>query len=169
MGGVTTTITYPALQNMSGSSNNAIAAPNAWDGNLTIVAYRPQRPGIAAAGEGDYIDIGSSKITVDIPNAPCSTSGGCSGNGPGNCALSTYSTSDSNLSSSGDTLLDTRGDKTSDISNASDALVTFTLNLDACLASSSLTLASGQKVALDLQFRSNDGDNAAQKFYISRP
>jgi len=169
MGGVTRGFVYPATASMSGSTNNPVVAPAGWDGKVKVTAYRPQRPGIPAASEGSYVDIGNSKISIDIPNAPCTGSGGCSGNGPGNCGPTYYTTTDSNLTASGGTLKDTRGDQDTDLINPSAAEVNFVIDLDGCLASRGLTLSSGQKVALDLQFRSEDGDNAAQKFYISRP
>lgn len=171
MGGVASSIVYPANPSMSGSTNNPVTAPAGWDGKMTVTAYRPQRPGIPAAGEGPYVDIGNSKISIDIPNATCNatTSGGCSGNGPGNCPLSSYTTTDPNLSTSGDTLKDTKGDANTDLTNPSAAELNFVVDVYSCLATRGITFAAGQKVGIDLQFRSDDGDNAAQKFYIRRP
>ena len=79
--------TTPAGNTAPGTENNWFTAPATGDVSVTLTTWHAQRPGIPAAGEGTYVDIGNSIITVDIPNAPCSTgtSGGCSGNGPENC------------------------------------------------------------------------------------
>lgn len=172
MGASTITPTYPPSNGMAGSANNPFSAPGGWDGVLTLTAYRPQREGISGAGEGTFVDVGKSIVTIDIPNAPCATatSGGCPGTGPGNCANSTYSETDSNLATdTAGRLVDTRDDQDTDTADAASNRVTFSVNLTNCLTASAITWNSGQKLAVDLQFRNEAGDNAAQKFYIAKP
>lgn len=163
----TTTFAYPALTGMTGSVGSPVVAPADWDGKVTVVAYRPQRPGFEAAGEGEYVDLGNSLISIDIPNDACS--GGACGAGPGNCSAGSYSTSDANLTTDPNGLRDQRGDVDTDTSTPAAAQLTFTVDLQTCLGSRWATWTSGEDLSVDLQFRSDDGDNAAQKFYIRKP
>ena len=131
---------------------------------LKVSGWRPQRAGVSGAGEATYVDLGNSKITIDIPNGP--TPGGPA-QGPGNCVASAYSESDTNLSVSADGLQDSKGDIDADASNTYE----FTLDVNSCLASSpsgAISWDPGQSLSLDLQFRSRDGDNAAQKICLRR-
>lgn len=166
----TTTFTYPATSGMLGTPSNPVVAPADWDGKVTVVAYRPQRPGLEAAGEGEFVDMGNSLITIDIPNDACAGDG-CSiaAQGPGNCRAESYSTTDVNLTTDPNGLRDVRGDVDTDTSTPDTAKLTFTVDLQACLDSQWGTWTSGEALSIDLQFRSDDGDNAAQKFYISKP
>jgi hypothetical protein len=168
MGSTTVAPVYPATEGMQGSANNPFVAPGSWDKRLTLVAYRPQRPGISAAGEGALVDIGNSKISIDLPNNPCVASGGggCSGQNTSRCSLSSYSETDSNLSLEGEALKDSRVDQDTDTSNPSANQITFTVDLSSCLSES---WDSGEKLGIDLQFSNDVGDNAAQKFYIQLP
>lgn len=166
-GGSTYTVTYPATQNMQGSLNNCFVAPGGWDGSMTITAWRPQRAGDSVLGEADFMDIGHSLVTIDVPNGPCSSgnSGGCSGSGPGNCSVSSYSIpgGETNLSLGADSMTDAFEDTAASASNT----FSFNFDVDTCLGSD--TLDSGEKVVLDLQVRSQDGDNAAVKFCVQKP
>lgn len=163
----TTTFTYPAASGMTGSPSAPVVAPADWDGKVTVVAYRPQRPGFGAAGEGDFVDLGNSLITIDIPNDACS-GGGCPP-GPGNCSASSYTTSDANLAADPNGLRDQRGDVDTDTASPTAAQLTFTVDLQACLGSLWASWTTGEDLSVDLQFRSDDGDNAAQKIYIRKP
>lgn len=164
---------YPVTDGDPGTATNCLNVAEE-SGNLVlqIEAWRPQRKGIPAAGEADFVDLGNSDITIDIPNTPCSAggSGGCTGaRSPNNCTVSTYSESDANLEIDGDNLRDTRADADADSSQT----ITFSVDLKACLAESGDTLDVGQKVFMGLQFRSEgDGDegrdNAAIRFCVER-
>ncbi len=168
MGSTSVTPTYPASEGMVGTANNPFTAPAGWDKKLTITAYRPQRPGISGAGEGSLVDIGNSRISIDIPNLPCSSggSGGCSGMNTSRCGASSYSESDANLSIEGEGLKDLRADQDTDTANPTANQVTFTVDVSTCISE---TWDSGEKLALDLQFSNDVGDNAAQKFYVQIP
>ncbi len=162
----TVTPVYPATDGMTGSANNPFVAPGGWDQKLVVTAYRPQREGISGAGEGALVDIGNSNISIDIPNTACVGSGGCSGQNTSRCLPSSYTETDSNLEASGDKLKDLRADQDTDTANPSANQVTFTVDLSTCLSES---WDSGEKLAIDLQFSNDVGDNAAQKFYIVLP
>ncbi len=164
VGATTTNITYPVNNGDPGTSNNCISVPATGNVTLSLVGWRPQRPGIEASGEAEYVDIGNSLITIDIPNAPCTLSGGggCSGSGPGNCSSASYSTSDSNLSTSTNGLQDSFVDTDANAANT----FSFDIDLSNCLGDTAWT--AGQSLFLDLQFKSREGDNAAQKFCVKR-
>jgi hypothetical protein len=154
-----------------GSRNNCIPVTPDTDGHvkLTLTGWRPQRPGNSAAGEGEYVDIGNSLITIDIPNGPlASLSGGGGGtSGPGNCSASAYSTTDANLSNDPNGLRDEKEDQ----DTAADNTFTFTVDLTTCLenaAGGAITWNATEYLFLDLQFRSSAGDNAAQKFCVRK-
>lgn len=157
-----TDIVYPAVAGMLGSNGNCISVPASGAVSLTIEAWRPQRPGNTGAGESALMDIGGSLVTIDIPNLPCSGGGACSGTGPGNCAIGNYSEADPNLTTGSSSLQDNFVDAAADPANT----FTFTIDLVACLDSD--PWASGEKLFVDLQMRSPDGDNAAQKFCVQR-
>ncbi|MCB0334514.1 MAG: hypothetical protein KDD55_13505, partial [Bdellovibrionales bacterium] len=78
--------------------------------------------------------------------------------------ISSYSTSDTNLTASDDALQDSLGDTDADTSNT----VTFRVDVTDCLSSVAQTLDVNDELTLDLQFRNDVGDNAAQKLCIKR-
>lgn len=164
----TTTFSYPLNSSSPGTTNNCISVTENTDGDvvLRIVAWRPQRPGVEAAGEGDYVDIGNSRIGIDIPNPPCTLGGGggCSGSFSGRCVAANYSTSDSNLSIGSELLTDLKADSDADPANT----FTFDINVTDCLATGSETLDSGESLFLDLQLSNDVGDNSAVKFCVQR-
>lgn len=164
----TSTLDYSSAP-YSGSRNNCIAVPASGDVTLDITAWRPQRPGVAAAGEAEYVDLGHSLVTLDIPNGPCATQNGdgCEPEGPGNCSSASYSTSDPELSAGPNGIEDNKNDQDADAANT----LTFTVNLTQCLNDASggaISWESGETLFLDLQFKSSRGDNAAQKFCVTR-
>lgn len=159
----TSTINYAATP-VLGSRNNCLTAPASGNISLSITGWRPQRKGILEAGEAEFMDLGHSQISIDIPDLPCAQSGTCpAAFGPGHCSVSSYFESDPNLSiASGLDIVDARGDVDADPANT----YTFGVNLATCLGS--ISWEPGQTLFLDLQFASANGDNAAQKFCITR-
>jgi hypothetical protein len=152
------TVSYPAGPMTSGGSANPIAVGS--DGRVTMTFWRPQRAAIDGSGEGDgWVDIGRLRYTADVPNGP----GGPSP-GPGNCRPSAYSTTDPNLSLQGDALVDSTLDRAANPSNT----LTFTVDLNDCLAKNNIAWSSGQSLKVDIQARSEYGDNAAQGIFFVR-
>jgi len=150
---------------MIGSRNNCISLPSSGNVSVTLTGWRPQRPGDSSIGEGEYVDIGGSFISIDIPNGPSVE--GAGGQGPGNCSAASYSTTDSNIGSDGNGLVDTTSDRDVDPDNK----FSFKVNLSQCLNDAQggpISWNSGEKLFLDVQFRSSAGDNAAQKFCLVR-
>lgn len=154
------TIDYQAADRL-GSLNNCVQVPATGNVSLTITGWRPQRLGVVSAGEATYMDLGHSMLTIDIPNAPA-IAPSIGGAGPGNCAGEFYAENDTHLESASVGLQDVRGDIEASISNT----YTFTIDVTGCLGE--ISWNSGERLQLDLQFRSNDGDNAAQKICVLR-
>ena len=159
------TISYPVSPGSTGTMNNPIRVPGG-DGKVTMTYWRPQRKAIVGSGEGSgWVDIGKLRYTADVPNGPAAGGPGTMlGPGPGNCKPPTYSTTDPNLSVAGDGVVDAASDRPNDPANT----LRFTVDLDACLAASGLTWASGQSLKVDIQARSEFGDNAAQAVVFKR-
>jgi len=157
-GGPATGVAYPAT---SGTMANPIPVPAAGPVSVTMTYWRPQRAGIPATGEAAWMDIGRLNYSADVPNGP-SASPGAPTPGPGRCAMSAYSTSDPDLSAAGDGLQDSQGDRAASPANT----LTFTIDLTACLGAT--PWAAGQNLQVDIQARSQYGDNAAQKIVFRR-
>jgi len=167
-GGAEQTIDYTSTPRL-GSRQNCIQAPATGDVILAITGWRPQRAGVAAAGEGAFVDIGKSLVTIDIPNGPVVSGSPSSGtNGPGNCASAAYSVpSDPNLTVSTNGLQDAKADTAAVTTNT----YSFTVNVSSCLNSApsgAISWPANNELYIDLQFRSKDGDNSAQKFCVKR-
>ena len=163
----TLTIDYSLANNRVGGLTNCVTVPATGPVSVTLTGWRPQRPGISSAGESSYVDIGNSRITIDIPNGPSPVGFGSTSPGPGNCVASAYEESDPNLSIGSDGLQDLRGDEEANSSNTFE----FTVNVTDCLAAApggAIAWDPSEQLQLDLQFRSRDGDNAAQKFCLKR-
>lgn len=157
-GGPAAAVAYPATV---GTMANPIPVPAAGPVSVTMTYWRPQRAGIPATGEAAWMDIGRLNYSADVPNGP-SASPGAPTPGPGRCAMSAYSTSDPDLSAVGDGLQDAQGDRAANPANT----LTFTIDLTACLGATAW--ASGQSLQVDIQARSQYGDNAAQKIVFRR-
>lgn len=154
------TVAYPVNMGSVGTNANPIQVPA--DGRLTLTYWRPQRLAIPGAGEGTgYVDIGHLMYTADVPNNP-SSGGGDPGRGPGNCSAASYSTTDSNLVIGAEAPVDQLDDRAADPANT----LTFTVDLNTCFGST--VWSSGQQVSLDIQARTADGDNSAQKILLRR-
>ncbi len=165
-GGAEQVVNYAAMP-ILGSRDNCLSAAANGEVSVTLTGYRPQRPGSSSAGEAAFVDIGGSLITFDIPNPPVVPGHPGGGQGPGNCPQSSYSTSDANLSTNPNGLSDGKADQDADASNT----YTFMVNVSGCLTNGQhgpISWNAGETLYLDLQFRSSRGDNAAQKFCVTR-
>jgi len=160
----TGSISYPATGGPGTPSNPIPVTPNAsGQGEVSLTFWRPQRRGIPAAGEATLMDIGNLTYTADIPNGAFTGSTGSSVSGPGNCNVSSYSTSDPNLQVGSDGVDDQAADQAANGANT----LTFTVNLSTCFTSAGMSISSGETVGVDIQARSTGGDNAAQKVYFT--
>jgi len=163
-GGASGAVTYPVAPGAPGTQGSPIVVAGAGDAIVTMTFWRPQREAIPGSGEGaGWVDIGRLKYTADVPNGPGGP-GPPPGAGPGNCPASTYSSSDPSLSVGGDGVVDSAADRPADPANT----LTFSVNLTQCLAAAGLGWAPGQTLQVDIQARSEFGDNAAQKIVFQR-
>jgi hypothetical protein len=164
-GETTTGVTYPVAPSDPGTVGTPITVPAVGDVSVTFTLWRPQRAAIPAAGEtGDWVDIGGLNYSVDVPNGPA-TAGSPGGPGPGLCPGSTLTTGDTNLTVSGESLLDGASDAVPDTANT----ITFTVNLTACATSKGgASWDAGEDLKVDIQARTADGDNAAQAIMFRR-
>jgi hypothetical protein len=157
------TISYPVTPGGLGTDQNPIAVPAGSPINLAF--WRPQRRAIAGSGEGSgFVDIGHLTYSADIPNGPAAA--GAPGGGPGaggNCQ-GQYASTDAEATVTSDGVLDKADDRAAAAANT----LSFTVDVDACLAANSVTWLVGEKLGIDIQARAVQGDNAAQKIWFKR-
>jgi hypothetical protein len=161
-GAASGTISYPASPGAPGSTGSPIVVGGTGDAIVTLTFWRPQRRPIAGEAS-EWVDIGLLKYSADVPNGP-SGGGGAPGPGPGGCPSSTYTTADPNLSVTADGLVDSAADQPANPANT----LTFSVNLTRCLAAAGQAWTTGQRLQVDIQARSEFGDNAAQKINFVR-
>lgn len=162
------TVSYPVPAGGPGTPPNPIAIGRNTSGEyvFTMTLFRPQRRGIASAGEASYMDLGRLRYAVQLPNVPGKPQGGPGG--PTQCSQASLSTSDPNLTpvNSGDSgmLADQSGDKPADPANT----LTFSVNLSKCVADKGGTLAAGSRFHIHPEaFASGaSSDHALQTIYL---
>jgi hypothetical protein len=161
--GASGAIAYPASPGTAGGQQNPIALTPGADGHVvaTLTFWRPQRKAIENSGEGSgWVDVGRLGYSADIPNGPSAGGPGAPGGaGRGRCDADAYATTDPNLSVGGDQVRDAQADRAADPANT----LTFSVDLTRCLANGGATWNPGEVLGVDIQARSNYGDNAAQK------
>jgi hypothetical protein len=173
------TITYPDSAGLGTQQNplRVAAGPNG-DVVVTFTLFRPQRPGIAGAGEPAFMDIGRLGYELDYvaPQDPNSHTIGSSGS-PG-CPVTVYSGESSTLGArqgpgggfgptpGGGWLVDSSADQPASAQNT----ISFTADLTQCLASKGTTSFSvGQTVGFDISANSQSADDHAnQSFAVER-
>lgn len=171
-------ITYPDTSHL-GTQKNPIkvaAGPNG-DVVVTFTVLRPQRPGVAGAGEPAFMDIGHLGYAIDyVNNEPHPTTVG--GSLPPECPTTSYSNPSSTLSayeggagkfsppSEDGWMVDSANDQPASSANT----VSFTIDLTKCLASKGTTsFPIGQPVQFDLSANSqSSADHANQTFMLER-
>lgn len=161
-GGGSGSVSYPVGDFAVGTSANPIPVP-AGSATVTLTFWRPQRQAVSgeSASADGFVDIGGLTYVADIPNAP-SGGAGSPGRGPGTCR-SGYTTTDSDAAVGGEGIVDRATDRAAHPANT----LSFTLDLDACLAGVA-TWSSGQSLGVDIQAKTTYGDNAAQKIYFRK-
>jgi hypothetical protein len=172
------TVTYPDTSNLGTQSNplKVAAGPNG-DVVMTFTLYRPQRQGVAGAGEPAFMDIGHLGYELDNASAPApgSTIVG-SATGP-QCPASSYSNPSSTLALvSGGTgehspptgdgvLVDSANDQPASPANT----ISFTADLTQCLAAKGESFPAGGSVQFDISANSqSSSDHANQTFAVER-
>lgn len=158
----TTVVSYPVASNGPGTDGNCFQHDSTFGQKVDFVVYRPQRPGIQAAGEAEFMDMGNLRIVASVSH----------NDGPiVYCPANSFSTTDPDLEPftgyPGDTdpnqelgLLDTKGDMP--FNELGENTLSFTLDLEACTGATSGT------TRIDLKLRTPRNDNAQQQFCIER-
>jgi hypothetical protein len=162
-GAGTGTISYPVGPGGLGTAQNPI--PVAAGSPIGLVFWRPQRRAIAGSGEGSgFVDIGHLTYSADIPNGPAAPGLPGGGAGPGGNCQGRYASTDADATVTSDGVLDKADDRPAAAANT----LSFTVDVDACLAANSVTWPAGDKLGIDIQARAAQGDNAAQKIWFTR-
>jgi hypothetical protein len=157
------TISYPVAPGGLGTDQNPIPVPAG--SPISLAFWRPQRKAIAGSGEGSgFVDIGHLTYSADIPNGPSPPGRPGGGSGPGGRCQGQYTSTDADATVTGDGVLDKADDRAAAPANT----LSFTVDVDACLAANSVTWAAGDKLGIDIQARAAQGDNAAQKIWFKR-
>jgi len=157
------TISYPVVAGALGTAQNPIPVPAGSPINLAF--WRPQRKAIDGSGEGSgFVDIGHLTYSADIPNGPSAADGPGGGPGPGGRCQGQYGSTDADATVTADGIVDKADDRAAAPANT----LSFTVDVDACLAANSVTWPVGHKLGIDIQARATQGDNAAQKIWFKR-
>jgi hypothetical protein len=156
-------ITYPVVPGGLGTDQNPI--PVASGSPVNLAFWRPQRKAIEGSGEGSgFVDIGHLTYSADIPNGPAAPGRPGGGPGPGGNCRGEYASTDADATVSSDGVVDNADDRAAAAANT----LSFTVDVDACLAANSVTWPVGDKLGIDIQARAAQGDNAAQKLWFKR-
>jgi len=173
------TISYPDTTGL-GTQNNPLKVKAGANGDVvaTFTVLRPQRPGVAGAGESTFMDIGHLGYELDYATAPVPGSTTVGSTLSPQCPTSSYSNPSSTLTASAGTtggfgpppgsdwLVDSAADAPANPANT----MSFSIDLTACLASKGVTsFPVGQPVTFDLSANSQSSlDHANQTFVVQR-
>jgi hypothetical protein len=177
-GGNAGSISYPDTSGLGTQSNplRVAAGPNG-DVVLTFTVLRPQRPGVAGAGETSFMDIGHLGYEVDYAQAPTPGSNIIGSSQSPQCPTSSYSEPSSTLSAGTGAggfgpppgmgwLVDSAADQPASAANT----ISFSIDLTQCLASKGTSsFPAGQPVQFDLSANSqSSADHVNQSFTVQR-
>jgi hypothetical protein len=171
-GGNSGTVTYPAAPGAPGTQDNPFTIAPGPDGHYVakLTFWRPQRKGIAGAGESaGFMDIGHllwQARVIPMPDGPDQQNENlvidCAGPG-------IYSTDDPNLvpneDNRDDGFVDTAADTPADPSHT----LSYTLDISACLATHGKSWPSGRQMQVEITARGANGDNSSQELMFRAP
>jgi len=173
-GGDSGTITYPDTSDLGTGQNpiDVAAGPNG-DVVVSFTIWRPQRAGVAGAGETARMDIGNLWYALDSASGPPQGQVG-SATGP-QCSASSYSNLSPTLTLQnggpgfappGDgSLVDSASDASANSANT----ISFTVDVTQCLAGHGTTFPVGQPMQFDISANSqSSSDHANQTFWLER-
>ncbi len=174
-------ITYPDSSGLGTRQNPIkVAAGSNGDVVMTFTLYRPQRQGVAGAGEPAFMDVGHLGYELDNAGAPAPGSVGSAT--AAQCPAMVYSNPSSTLTletgapgpptsefsppAGAGELLDSAGDQPASSANT----ISFTADLTQCLAAKGVSsFPVGQPVTFDISANSqSSADHANQTFTVER-
>ncbi len=173
-------ITYPDSSGLGGPKSPIKVAPGPdGDVRMTFSVYRPQRAGIAGAGEPAFMDIGHLWYAFDSvsPQAPGQTTVGQAVSPQ--CSTASYSNPSSTLTNvdggastsqfrsppGSGMLIDSAGDQPASAANT----IGFSVDVSACMAEKGQSFPVGQPVVFDISANSqSSADHSNQKFWLER-
>ncbi len=178
--GDSATISYPDSSGLGGPNNPIKVAPGP-DGHVrvTFTVDRPQRTGIAGAGEPAFMDLGNLWYAFDSvsPQAPGQTTVGQAVSPQ--CSTADYSNLSSTLANSDGAsstsqfrsppgsgmLVDSAADQPASAANT----ISFTVDVTGCMTDKGQTFPVGQPVVFDISANSQSSqDHSNQKFWLER-
>lgn len=166
-------LTYPVRPGDPGTTSAPFVVSAGATGHvvLTLTSWRPQRSGIAGAGEPTFMDIGHLDYTLDIPNRPIAPGAPASeGGGPGACPPTTLASLSPELSVVSDPsegpFAGALADASSDAPANPTRKLELSLDVTACLASAGISWNSGETLDIALAGRDEHNDNAQTGFSL---
>jgi hypothetical protein len=171
------TISYPASESASGTGSNPAPVAASANGHimLNLTWWRPQRAGIAGAGEPAFMDVGRLVYAFDAPPGGLVPDASATGGGSPGCSAASITTSDSAL-----TLLaqpDSSGvptgelvDESADQPINSAHTLNATLDLTKCLQDKGASaIPVGADIRLEIRAATqNSSDHANQELWFKR-
>ncbi|MHB8491714.1 MAG: hypothetical protein ACYDA6_05810 [Solirubrobacteraceae bacterium] len=178
--GDSASVSYPDTSNLGTMSNplKVAAGPNG-DVVMTFTLYRPQRQGVAGAGEPAFMDIGNLGYELDyVPSAPAPGSTTIGSATSPQCPSSSYSNLSPTLTLGTGTaggfgppagegwLVDSAADHPAKAAET----ISFAVDLTQCMAAKGTTsFAIGHPVQFDVSANSqSSSDHANQTFVVER-
>jgi len=170
------TISYPAADSSPGTARNPAPVSVGLDGHVTLELkwWRPQRGGIAGAGEPDFMDVGRLVYAFDMASQALVPNAGVNGGSPG-CSAASISTSDPALTLLGQP--DSSGVPTGELrdGNADQAansanILSATLDVTKCvLDKGGSGISVGSEIRLEIRAASQgSSDHANQALFFKR-
>ena len=170
------TITYPDPSELGTAENPIdVAAGPSGDVVVTFTVWRPQRAGVAGAGEPPLMDIGNLWYALDSASGPPQGQVG-SATAP-QCSASSYSNLSPTLTLEGSgsgqdfappgdgSLVDSASDAAASSANT----ISFTVDLTQCLTDHGATFPVDQPMQFDISANSqSSSDHANQTFWLER-
>jgi len=170
------TISYPDTSNLGTHSNpiKVAAGPNG-DVVMTFTLYRPQRQGVAGAGEPAFMDVGHLGYELDSASGPAPGSTTIGSATAPQCPASVYSNLSSTLTAvsggSGEhappigtaMLVDSAEDQPANPAST----ISFTADLTQCLAVKGVSsFAVGEQLQFDISANSQSSDDHANQTFV---
>jgi hypothetical protein len=169
------TISYPATESSPGTRSNPAQVSAGPDGHVKVhfTWWRPQRSGIAGAGEPDFMDIGGLVYAFNAASQPLIPNASSGGSSPA-CSAVSVSTSDSNLTlleqpdSSGKPSGGLKDGSVDQVANSANTL-SATLDLTQCVLDKggSAGMPVDSVIHMDISANTqNSSDHANQDLYF---